>query len=323
MDSSSSSSPVQSSSPHSSSAQMSSPTILSSPDSSSPSGMTLLLNALHLSVSQQSKPAPSQADESLFFKSDKTSNSRLSRKYLSYPPNPAPLELHYAAQEMKSKFQLEFSLEETQKLQEQLESGLSQMSTPTLYKGYKAKLASREAFLKPAAAFPPHPSSGLPCIGTREPSEPSDPDLSDESHPDELPEDSDHGSEDSCQAKLSKTKKLPPRGPGGKFLPKSHLDPKNSSSAFTSSASLPLDTPEMNEQQLTPDKEEPEDREVSDREVNKDLREDDKESLPDAPRPNTILLPAFQWDTGVSQTIPRESSTQIVPSVQPPTSTRN
>ncbi|KAG2130430.1 uncharacterized protein EDB93DRAFT_1255912 [Suillus bovinus] len=293
MDSSPPSSPVQSSSPPSSPAQMNSPTIQSSPDSSSPSGMTLLLNASHLSVSQQSKPAPSQADESLFFRSDKMSNSQLSRKYLSYPTNPAPLELHYAAQVMKSKFQLEFSLEETQKLQEQLESGLSQLSTPTLYKGYKAKLASREvarqrmvlatweideatqyeaflmsiygeneqqfkmaegelqgfkrifsqcgqaelednkqylqavyedkceilhvsstqtdqiakllssrvkqAFLKPTAAFPLHPNSGLPCIGTREPSEPSDPEMSDESYLDELPEGSDHGSEDSSK----------------------------------------------------------------------------------------------------------------------------
>ncbi|KAG1820105.1 hypothetical protein EV424DRAFT_1539518 [Suillus variegatus] len=56
----------------------------------------------------------------------------------------------------------------------------------------------KRAFLKPAAAFPLHPSSGLPCISTREPSD-SDPDSSDESYPDKLPEDSDHSSEDSCE----------------------------------------------------------------------------------------------------------------------------
>jgi hypothetical protein len=134
MESSPPSSPVPSSSPPSSPAQMNSPVILSSPDSSSPSGTTLcnssqrsvssgslntmntVLNASHLSVSQQSKPAPSQADESPFCRSDKTSNSRLSRKYLPYPSNPAPLELRYAARVTKSKFQPEFSLEETQKV---------------------------------------------------------------------------------------------------------------------------------------------------------------------------------------------------------------
>ncbi|KAG1847682.1 hypothetical protein DFJ58DRAFT_730095 [Suillus subalutaceus] len=142
MDSSTPLSPVQSSDPPSSPAQWSSPTILSSPDSSSPSEMTLcnssqrsgssgslntmstMLNTSYPGVSQDSKPTPSE--------------------YLPYPPNPSPLELRYAARVMKSKFQPEFSLEETQKLKEQLESGLSQMTTPTLYKGYKAKLTSRE-----------------------------------------------------------------------------------------------------------------------------------------------------------------------------------
>ncbi|KAG1839615.1 hypothetical protein DFJ58DRAFT_733214 [Suillus subalutaceus] len=76
-------------------------------------------------------------------------------------------------------------------------------------------------------------------------------------------------------------------------------DTENSSSTFTSTASSPLDTLETNKRQLTPDEEEPENREVSDQEVNEDLREDDEESLPDAPKANTILLPAFQWDTDV------------------------
>ncbi|KAG2129637.1 hypothetical protein DEU56DRAFT_758132, partial [Suillus clintonianus] len=222
------------------------------------------LHASYLSLSEDGKPTPSEAKESTFVTHDKTSKSRTSRKHFPYPPNPAPLELRYAARMMKSKFQPEFSLEATQKFQEQLESGLSQMTTATLYKGYKAKLASREvarqrmvlatweideaaqyeefliaiygeneqrkylqavfedeceilrvasaqtdqvatllnsrvkhAFLKPAAAFPLHPNGGLSCIGTREPSEHSDPDLSDGSYADLPPDDSDHDSEDS------------------------------------------------------------------------------------------------------------------------------
>ncbi|KAG2344879.1 hypothetical protein BDR05DRAFT_998885 [Suillus weaverae] len=255
--------------------------------------MSTMLNTSHLSASQDSKPAPSEVDESPLFRHDKTSKSRLSRKYLPYPPNPSPLELRYAARVMKSKFQPEFSLEETQKLEEQLESGLSQMTTLTLYKGYKAKLASHEvarqrmvlamweidevaryeaflisiygenewrfkmvegelqgfrkifsqhgqaeleddgqylqavyedeseilrvtsaqtdqvanllssrvkqAFLKSATAFPLHPGGGLPCIGTRELSEPSDSDSSDGPCPDKFTDDSDHESEDSCE----------------------------------------------------------------------------------------------------------------------------
>ncbi|KAG1866755.1 hypothetical protein F4604DRAFT_1928051 [Suillus subluteus] len=247
--------------------------------------MSTMLNTSYPSVSQDSKPTPSEVDESPLFRHDKTSKSRLSRKYLPYPPNPSPLELHYAARVMKSKFQPEFSLEETQKLEEQLESGLSQMTTPTLCKGYKAKLTShkvarqrmvlatweinevvqyeaflisiygenerrfkmaegelqgfrkifsqcgqaeleddrrylqavyedkceilrvtsaqtdqvanllssriKRAFLKPATTFPLHPGGGLPCIGTGELSEPSD--------SDKFPDDSDHGSEDSCE----------------------------------------------------------------------------------------------------------------------------
>ncbi|KAG2148157.1 uncharacterized protein EDB93DRAFT_1250216 [Suillus bovinus] len=214
MDSSPPLSPVQSSSPPSFPAQMNSPTILSSPDSSSPSGTTLLLNASHLSISQQSKPAPSQADESLFFRSDKMSNSQLSRKYIPYPANPAPLELHYAAQVMKSKFQPEFSLEETQKhgqaeleddkqyLQAVYEDECEILCVSSTQTDQIAKLLSshvKRAFLKPTAVFPLHLNSGLPCIGTREPSEPSDPEMSDESYLDKLPEDSDHGSEDSSK----------------------------------------------------------------------------------------------------------------------------
>jgi len=120
-------------------------------------------------------------------------------------------------------------------------------------------------------------------------------------------------------AKMPKKRTLPPRGLGGMFLPKSLSDTKKFSSTFTSSASSPLDMPETNEWQLTPDEEELESCEVSDCEVRKDLREDNEESLPDAPRPNTILLPAFQWGTGIPLSIPREPSMRTVPSAQPPT----
>ncbi|KAG2134300.1 hypothetical protein BD769DRAFT_1665342 [Suillus cothurnatus] len=118
---------------------------------------------------------------------------------------------------------------------------------------------------------------------------------------------------------MPKKRTLPPRGLGGMFQPKSLSDTKKSSSTFTSSASSPLDMPETNKWQLTPDEEELESCEVLDHEVSKDLREDNEESLPDAPRPNAILLPAFQWDTGIPLSIPREPSTQTVPSAQPPT----
>ncbi|KAG2129438.1 hypothetical protein DEU56DRAFT_915156 [Suillus clintonianus] len=233
--------------------------------------MNTELYALYLSISEDVKFTPSEVKESSFITHDKPLKSRMSRKHLPYPPNPAPLELRYAARMMKSKFQPELSLEATQKFQEQLESGLSQMTTPTSYKGYKAKLASREvarqrmvlatweideamqrifsqrgqaeleddkqylqavyedeceilrvasaqtdqvatllssrvkqAFLKSAAAFPLYPHGGLSCIGTREPSEHSDPDLSDESEPDLPPDDSDHDSEDSYEVAGSK-----------------------------------------------------------------------------------------------------------------------
>ncbi|KAG2110107.1 hypothetical protein DEU56DRAFT_920234 [Suillus clintonianus] len=190
---------------------------------------------------------------------------------ISIPPQSSSIGASLCSSDDEVQFQPEFSLEATQKFQEQLESGLSQMTTATLYKGYKAKLASREvarqrmvlatweideaaqyeelliaiygeneqrrkleddrkylqavfedeceilritsaqtdqvatllnsrvkhAFLKPAAAFPLHPNGGLSCIGTREPSEHSDPDLSDGSYADLPPDDSDHDSEDS------------------------------------------------------------------------------------------------------------------------------
>jgi hypothetical protein len=75
--------------------------------------------------------------------------------------------------------------------------------------------------------------------------------------------------------------------------------------------------PETIERQLTLDKEESDSHEASDHEAKEDLREDDEESLPDTPEPNAILLPAFQWDTGVPPIIPRELKPRSVSSAQP------
>lgn len=59
----------------------------------------------------------------------------------------------------------------------------------------------KQAFLKSVAAFPLHPSGGLPCIGTGELSENTDLDLSDEGPcPEEFLDDSDHDSEDSSES---------------------------------------------------------------------------------------------------------------------------
>ncbi|KAG1721548.1 uncharacterized protein EDB91DRAFT_1256471 [Suillus paluster] len=74
---------------------------------------------------------------------------RTTRKNFPYPPRrsifPASVEVDYSAHVMGRGYQPEFSLEATQKSEEQLERGLSQMSSPTVYKGYRARLAAREA----------------------------------------------------------------------------------------------------------------------------------------------------------------------------------
>jgi hypothetical protein len=88
--------------------------------------------------------------------------------------------------------------------------------------------------------------------------------------------------EQSSLAKLPKKKNLPPRGPRGWFISKALLDTNNSSSMFTSSASLPIDTLEINERQLSTDEEESEQRDTTDQEVSEHLKEDDEDSLPDA-----------------------------------------
>ncbi|KAG1723796.1 hypothetical protein EDB19DRAFT_1834464 [Suillus lakei] len=48
------------------------------------------------------------------------------------------------------------------------------------------------------------------------------------------------------------------------------------------------------------------------------LREDNEDSLPDAPEPRAILLPAFQWDSGVPLPSQSESDNLPFPPVQPP-----
>ncbi|KAG1731874.1 hypothetical protein EDD22DRAFT_852821 [Suillus occidentalis] len=112
------------------------------------------LYALPLGIEQDEQSKPAEVKESLFSRHGKRSRSlsphkqftrkKSSKTSFPYPVNPAPSELRYAARVMNLKFQPELSLEATKKLEEQLESGLSQMSTLTLYKGYKAKLATHE-----------------------------------------------------------------------------------------------------------------------------------------------------------------------------------
>ncbi|KAG1774893.1 hypothetical protein EV702DRAFT_1199988 [Suillus placidus] len=97
-----------------------------------------------------------------------------------------------------------------------------------------------------------------------------------------------------------KSKTLPPRGPKGWFMAKGLSDTDNSSSTFTSSASSPLDTPEINEQQLIPDEEESEYRDNLDHEV---------------AEPRAILLPAFHWGSTVLQS---EPDNLPFPPAQPP-----
>jgi hypothetical protein len=91
------------------------------------------------------------------------SGNRMSRKFNPYGSEVLPLEVRYASRFMSRGYQPDFLPEAMhkvcfvcyhvsflctktiyEKLEEQLEKGLSQMKTSTLYKGYKAKLLSRE-----------------------------------------------------------------------------------------------------------------------------------------------------------------------------------
>lgn len=58
---------------------------------------------------------------------------------------PSPLELWFAARVTGRVRQPEFTPEETEQDEQLVERGLSQLSLATLYKAFKAKLASREA----------------------------------------------------------------------------------------------------------------------------------------------------------------------------------
>lgn len=91
----------------------------------------------------------------------------------------------------------------------------------------------------------------------------------------------------------------------------------SSSSTFTSSNSSPLDTPEINEQELTSDEEELEYCDNSDHEISRYLKEDDEDSLPEAPEPAAILLLVFQWENDTSLHTPEEQSNLPFPSAQP------
>ncbi|KAG1891599.1 uncharacterized protein F5891DRAFT_1197652 [Suillus fuscotomentosus] len=139
-------------------AQASSPP-LDPPQSCSPSPVShsseTLINSSPISSPSVMQAEPPGLKESLMYfpaKSlvptstahQRSTGNRNSRKYLPYPPDPLPLELRYAGQFMSRGYQLDFSPEAMEKLEEQLENGLSQMKTATLYKGYKAKLLTRE-----------------------------------------------------------------------------------------------------------------------------------------------------------------------------------
>ncbi|KAG2045897.1 hypothetical protein BDR06DRAFT_1015207 [Suillus hirtellus] len=68
----------------------------------------------------------------------------MSRKHQPYPLHPAPLELQFAAHVTGRVCQPELTPEETEQNEQLAERGLSQLSLATLYKAYKAKLASCE-----------------------------------------------------------------------------------------------------------------------------------------------------------------------------------
>ncbi|KAG2362497.1 hypothetical protein BDR07DRAFT_1609421 [Suillus spraguei] len=67
------------------------------------------------------------------------------KKHQPYPLCPAPLELRFAACVTGRVHQPEFIPEEIEENEELVERGLSQLSLATLYKAFKAKLASCEA----------------------------------------------------------------------------------------------------------------------------------------------------------------------------------
>ncbi|KAG1765675.1 hypothetical protein EDD22DRAFT_950980 [Suillus occidentalis] len=135
--------------------------MLSEQTNSSPKSMSSVLSALDdgvprpLSPTDQALNAP-DGKESLFFRPPSTNpppgasprgqflQERMLRKHHPYPLRPALLELRFAARVTGRVRQPEFTPEEIEEHEQLAESGLSQMSLSTLYKAFKAKLASRE-----------------------------------------------------------------------------------------------------------------------------------------------------------------------------------
>ncbi|KAG1726842.1 hypothetical protein EDB19DRAFT_1914459 [Suillus lakei] len=89
-------------------------------------------------------PMAPDGKESLFFRPPSTppGTSHRGQKYQPYHLHPAPLELRFAARVMGRIRQPEFTPEEIEENEELAERGLSQLSLTTLYKAFKAKLAS-------------------------------------------------------------------------------------------------------------------------------------------------------------------------------------
>lgn len=99
---------------------------------------------------------PPHGKESLFLKPSSTIplpgpsprgqylRERMNRKHQPYPLRPSPLELRFAARVTGGVRQPEFTTEEIEENQQILERGFSQLSPATMYKAFKAKLASRE-----------------------------------------------------------------------------------------------------------------------------------------------------------------------------------
>ncbi|KAG2032526.1 hypothetical protein BDR03DRAFT_1002558 [Suillus americanus] len=101
-------------------------------------------------------PKPPDGKESLFLRPPTTTpppgpsprgqylRERMYRKHQPYPLRPAPLELRFAARVTGRVCQAEFTPEEIEENEQLLERGFLQLSVATMYKAFKAKLASCE-----------------------------------------------------------------------------------------------------------------------------------------------------------------------------------
>ncbi|KAG1908562.1 uncharacterized protein F5891DRAFT_1180084 [Suillus fuscotomentosus] len=70
---------------------------------------------------------------------------RSTKRHIPYPPRPSPLELRFANRVTGRVREPDFTSEQLQEHEDAISSGLSRMSFDTLYKAFKAVLASREA----------------------------------------------------------------------------------------------------------------------------------------------------------------------------------